>query len=72
MVLESTWIDLVANSTPMVDLESRLNSLRVNRSEKAGLSDAGVSDQDHCSDRSCQQGRGSAINVIAAAAAVWL
>jgi len=31
MVLESTWMDLVANSTPMVDLESRLNSLRVKR-----------------------------------------
>lgn len=31
MVLESTWIDRVANSTPIVDLESRLNSFRVNR-----------------------------------------
>ena len=30
MVFESTWIDRVANSTPIVDLESRLNSLRVN------------------------------------------
>lgn len=29
-VLESTLMDLVANSTPMVDLDSRLNSLRVN------------------------------------------
>ncbi len=31
MVFESTWMERVANSTPMVDLESRLNSLRVNR-----------------------------------------
>jgi len=31
MVLASTWIDRVANSTPIVDLLSRLNSLRVNR-----------------------------------------
>ena len=30
IVLESTWMERVANSTPMVDLESRLNSLRVN------------------------------------------
>ena len=34
MVLASTWIDLVANSTPIVDLESRLNSLRVNRESR--------------------------------------
>ena len=34
MVLASTWIDRVANSTPMVDLESRLNSLRVNRESR--------------------------------------
>ena len=31
MVFESTWMLLVANSTPMVDLESRLNSFLVNR-----------------------------------------
>ena len=30
-VFPSTLIDLVANSTPMVDLDSRLNSLRVKR-----------------------------------------
>jgi hypothetical protein len=30
-VLSSTLIDRVANSTPMVDLDSRLNSFRVNR-----------------------------------------
>jgi hypothetical protein len=30
-VFPSTLIDLVANSTPIVDFESRLNSLRVNR-----------------------------------------
>lgn len=30
MVLVSTWIDLVANSTPIVDFESRLNSFLVN------------------------------------------
>ena len=34
MVLVSTWILLVANSTPMVDLDSRLNSLRVNRERR--------------------------------------
>ena len=34
MVLVSTWIERVANSTPMVDLESRLNSLRVNRESR--------------------------------------
>lgn len=34
IVLASTWIDRVANSTPMVDLESRLNSLRVNRESR--------------------------------------
>ena len=30
-VFPSTLIDLVANSTPIVDFDSRLNSLRVNR-----------------------------------------
>lgn len=35
-VFESTLIDRVANSTPMVDLDSRLNSLRVNRESTAG------------------------------------
>lgn len=30
-VLSSTLIDLVANSTPIVDFDSRLNSFRVNR-----------------------------------------
>lgn len=30
-------MDLVANSTPMVDLESRLNSLRVNRLSRLDL-----------------------------------
>lgn len=34
MVLESTWMLRVANSTPMVDLESRLNSFRVNRESR--------------------------------------
>lgn len=34
MVLESTCMLRVANSTPMVDLESRLNSLRVNRESR--------------------------------------
>ena len=34
MTLPSTWILRVANSTPMVDLLSRLNSLRVNRDSK--------------------------------------
>lgn len=34
MVLASTWMDRVANSTPMVDLLSRLNSLRVNRERR--------------------------------------
>lgn len=34
-VFPSTWIDRVANSTPMVDLLSRLNSLRVNRESTA-------------------------------------
>ncbi len=37
IVFESTWIDLVANSTPMVDLESRLNSFRVNRLKRLDL-----------------------------------
>jgi hypothetical protein len=31
MVLVSTCIDRVANSTPIVDFESRLNSFRVKR-----------------------------------------
>ena len=34
MVLASTWMDRVANSTPIVDLLSRLNSLRVNRERR--------------------------------------
>ena len=29
-----TWMDLVANSTPMVDLDSKLNSFLVNRESK--------------------------------------
>lgn len=37
MVLASTWMERVANSTPMVDLESRLNSLRVNRESRLDL-----------------------------------
>lgn len=37
IVFASTWIDRVANSTPMVDLESRLNSLRVNRLNRLDL-----------------------------------
>lgn len=37
MVLASTWMERVANSTPMVDLESRLNSLRVNRESRFDL-----------------------------------
>ncbi len=37
MVFASTWIDRVANSTPMVDLESRLNSFRVNRLKRLDL-----------------------------------
>jgi hypothetical protein len=37
IVLESTWIERVANSTPMVDLESRLNSFRVNRLRRLDL-----------------------------------
>ena len=35
-VLPSTLIDRVANSTPMVDFVSRLNSLRVNRESTVG------------------------------------
>ena len=35
-VLPSTLIDRVANSTPMVDFVSRLNSLRVNRERTGG------------------------------------
>lgn len=37
MVLLSTWMERVANSTPMVDLDSRLNSLRVNRESRLDL-----------------------------------
>jgi hypothetical protein len=37
IVFASTWIDRVANSTPMVDFESRLNSLRVNRLKRLDL-----------------------------------
>ena len=37
IVLESTWILLVANSTPIVDLDSKLNSLRVKRDNKLDL-----------------------------------
>lgn len=37
IVLASTWMERVANSTPMVDLESRLNSLRVNRESRLDL-----------------------------------
>ena len=37
MVLPSTWIERVANSTPMVDLDSRLNSFRVNRDSRLDL-----------------------------------
>ena len=37
MVFASTWIDRVANSTPMVDFESRLNSFRVNRLSRLDL-----------------------------------
>ena len=29
-----TWMDLVANSTPMVDLDSKLNSFLVNRDSR--------------------------------------
>ena len=34
IVLASTWMERVANSTPMVDLLSRLNSLRVKRESR--------------------------------------
>ena len=34
MVLASTWMDRVANSTPIVDLLSRLNSFLVNRESR--------------------------------------
>ena len=34
MVLESTWMERVANSTPMVDLLSKLNSFLVNRESR--------------------------------------
>ena len=37
MVFPSTWMDLVANSTPMVDLDSRLNSFLVNLESKFDL-----------------------------------
>ena len=39
-VFESTLIDRVANSTPMVDLDSRLNSLRVKRESTADDNDS--------------------------------
>ena len=32
-----TWMDLVANSTPMVDLDSKLNSFLVNRDSRLDL-----------------------------------
>ncbi|KAF7070937.1 hypothetical protein CFC21_076363 [Triticum aestivum] len=35
--LSSTWMLRVANSTPMVDLDSRLNSLRVKRVSRLDL-----------------------------------
>ena len=37
MVLPSTAIERVANSTPMVDLDSRQNSLRVKRERRLDL-----------------------------------
>lgn len=37
MVLALTWMDRVANSTPIVDFESRLNSLRVKRLSRLDL-----------------------------------
>jgi hypothetical protein len=37
IVLPSVWIDFVANSTPMVDFDSRLNSSRVNRLSRFDL-----------------------------------
>ena len=37
MILPSYWMLRVANSTPMVDLESRWNSLRVNRLSRLDL-----------------------------------
>ncbi len=37
MVFPSTWMLLVANSTPIVDLDSKLNSLRVNRERRLDL-----------------------------------
>lgn len=36
-VLPSTAMERVANSTPMVDLDSRENSLRVNRERRLDL-----------------------------------
>lgn len=39
IVFPSTWIDRVANSTPIVDLLSKLNSLRVNRERTARVPD---------------------------------
>jgi hypothetical protein len=36
-VFASTLIDLVANSTPIVDFDSRLNSLRVNRESTVNI-----------------------------------
>lgn len=37
IVFASTWMERVANSTPIVDLESRLNSLRVKRLNRLDL-----------------------------------
>lgn len=37
IVFPSTWILLVANSTPMVDFDSKLNSLRVKRDSRFDL-----------------------------------
>ena len=34
MVLPSVWMLFVANSTPIVDFDSRLNSFRVNRDRR--------------------------------------
>ncbi len=48
IVLESTWMDLVANSTPMVDLESRFELVARESAQQVGLSDARVTDQDDC------------------------
>jgi hypothetical protein len=37
MVLLSTWMDRVANSTPIVDFVSKLNSFRVKRDNRFDL-----------------------------------